>query len=152
MTHRRRPAAFALLLLLLRAALLLSNGRMRVESFSLPPPDTKEVRVEGETAKEQGRKTEEPTAAASSATVHRLTIPLETPRPRPAGLYANLVELWNAPRPVSSLISTPDRSKVGEEVPYCIVSDQFTVEGESFRVLLYPVSIFDYACLQALLH
>ena len=151
MTHRRRPAAFALLLLLLRAALLLSNGRMRVESFSLSPPDTKEVRFEGETAEGQGRKTEEPTSAASSATVHRLTIPLETPRPRPAGLYANLVELWNDPRPVSSLISTPDRSKVGEEVPYCIVSDQFTVEGESFRVLLYPRGRFGRSTASAYL-
>ena len=149
MTHRRRRRA-ATLLLLLRTALLLSNGRTRVESFSLPPPDTatRKVRVAGETAAEElDRKAgaESASSAAAAATVHRLTIPLETPRPRPAGLYANLVELWNDPRPVSSLVSTSDRSKVegneggdDESVPYCIVSDEFTVEDESFLVLLYP--------------
>lgn len=159
MTHRRHPAAVALLLLL-RTALLLSNGRTRVESFSLPPPDTatgQGVHVEGETAEEQGRKTGEPTATGPAA-VHRLTVPLETPRPRPAGFYGNLVELWNDPRPVSSLISTSDRSKVGSggdgaeaQVPYCIVSDEFAVEDESFRVLLYPRGRFGGSAASAYL-
>ena len=69
MTHRRRRRA-ATLLLLLRTALLLSNGRTRVESFSLPPPDTatKKSRVARETADELNRKTGvEPASSANDA-------------------------------------------------------------------------------------
>ena len=54
------------------------------------------------------------------------------------------------PRPISTLISTNDRSNVGtlrdengsgevlKEIPYCIISDEIDVEGSSFQILLYP--------------
>ena len=55
------------------------------------------------------------------------------------------------PRPISTLISTNDRSNVGtlrekngsgevrlKEIPYCIISGEIDVEGSSFQILLYP--------------
>jgi len=79
---------------------------------------------------------------------YAFSIPLVNERPKPESFVETFIELWNDPRPVSSLISTNDRSIVGErtndatgameEIPYCIVSDEFDVEGESFQILLYP--------------
>mmetsp|Transcript_18279 Transcript_18279/g.38221 ORF Transcript_18279/g.38221 Transcript_18279/m.38221 type:complete len:637 (-) Transcript_18279:1405-3315(-) len=80
---------------------------------------------------------------------YSFTIPLTNKRPKPTSFLETLSELWNDPRPISDLIASNDRSNVGErkdeltgdieEIPYCIVSDEFEVEdGELFQILLYP--------------
>ena len=93
---------------------------------------------------------------------HSFSIPLVTARPKPESFLKTLNELWNDPRPVTSLIRTNDRSKVGkkensatgqiEDIPYCIISDNIHVgilgvEGVQdddenqkacFQILLYP--------------
>lgn len=74
---------------------------------------------------------------------YNFSIPLVNARPKPQNFIGTFVELWNDPRPVSSLISNSDRSNVGlnnadEKIPYCIISDEFDVENEKFQVLLYP--------------
>lgn len=83
----------------------------------------------------------------SSPNTYAFSIPLTTKRPKPESFVETFVELWNDPRPVSSLISSNDRSNVGErenaagtmeEIPYCIISDEFEVEDEKFQILLYP--------------
>mmetsp|Transcript_7089 Transcript_7089/g.16103 ORF Transcript_7089/g.16103 Transcript_7089/m.16103 type:complete len:600 (+) Transcript_7089:63-1862(+) len=78
---------------------------------------------------------------------YTFSIPLTNKRPKPSSFIETFKELWNDPRPVSSLIATNDRSAVGErendagaieEIPYCIISDEFDIEGELFQILLYP--------------
>jgi len=79
---------------------------------------------------------------------YSFSVPLINARAKPESIFATFVELWNDPRPVSSLISNGDRSYVGErenekgskeEIPYCIISDEFEIEeSESFQILLYP--------------
>lgn len=80
------------------------------------------------------------------------SIPLINARPKPNNVFDTFVELWNDPRPVTSLIG--DRATVGtvttsatnntrhttneSEIPYCIISDEFEIEGQKFQILLYP--------------
>jgi signal peptidase I len=63
-------------------------------------------------------------------------IPLINERPRPDSLVGAFVELWNDPRPLSSLIANDDRTTT--DMPYCIVSDEFEIGEESFQISLYP--------------
>lgn len=85
--------------------------------------------------------------------VYSFSIPLKNARPKPESAWDNFVELWNDPRPVTSLIATKDRSFVGEQeqsnqkIPYCIISDEFAIKEESFQILLYPRGRFvgDYS-------
>eukprot|EP00980_Cylindrotheca_fusiformis_P005505 scaffold1170_cov122-Cylindrotheca_fusiformis.AAC.13 len=73
--------------------------------------------------------------------------PLINARPKPESFVDSFLELWNDPRPVSSVFDG-NRSMVGEqqmangkleEIPYCIVSNKFQVAGtEDFQILLYP--------------
>jgi signal peptidase I len=69
------------------------------------------------------------------------SVPLTNPRPKPESFVDKFKELWNDPRPISAVLSE-DRSSVGkienEEIPYCIVSDEFNIEDEMFQILLYP--------------
>ncbi|KAL7532874.1 hypothetical protein ACHAXR_004905 [Thalassiosira sp. AJA248-18] len=84
----------------------------------------------------------------NNSSTYSFSIPLTTKRPKPESFIETFQELWNDPRPVSSLLSTNDRSNVGEreneatgaveDIPYCIISDEFEVEGEMFQILLYP--------------
>jgi signal peptidase I len=73
------------------------------------------------------------------------------PRPKPNNFAQTFIELWNDPRPVSSLFTNGDRSNVGfiyqsndeteitkNVIPYCIISDEFEFESQSFQILLYP--------------
>lgn len=89
---------------------------------------------------------------------YTFSVPLVNAKPKPSNVFETFVELWNDPRPVTtSLLSNNDRSSVGsiiresngnddgdtndnnvENIPYCIISDKFEVESESFQVLLYP--------------
>lgn len=75
------------------------------------------------------------------------SVPLETARAKPQSIFDTLIELWNDPRPISDIVSSKDRALVGQfqtdagvvqNVPYCIVSDEFEIENESFQILLYP--------------
>ena len=64
-------------------------------------------------------------------------------RPKPTSFIETFSELWNDPRPISAIISSKDRSNVGERedgetIPYCIISDEFDIDGEKFQILLYP--------------
>ena len=57
---------------------------------------------------------------------YNFSIPLINAKPKPQNFIGTFVELWNDPRPVSSLISNSDRSNVGlnnadEKIPYCII-------------------------------
>lgn len=79
-------------------------------------------------------------------TTYSFSVPLVNERPKPTSFIDTFKELWNDPRPISSLISN-DRSNVGERksesgtiesIPYCIISEEFTIDGETFQILLYP--------------
>jgi signal peptidase I len=88
---------------------------------------------------------------------HAFSIPLVNSRPKPSNIVETFIELWNDPRPVSSLMTNSDRSNVGSitrednddeneittrsaetTIPYCIISDEFEIESEKFQILLYP--------------
>ena len=82
---------------------------------------------------------------------YTFSIPLQNKRPKPESFIETFKELWNDPRPVTSLISSNDRTNVGEiendsgsmeDIPYCIISDEFEVENEKFQILLYPRNRF----------
>merc|ERR1712038_419882 len=93
----------------------------------------------------------------SLAETYTFSVPLQNAKPKPDSAIDTLVELWNDPRPITSLIAADDRSYVGErenangsgkkEIPYCIISDEFEIEDESFQILLYPRGRFvrDYS-------
>jgi len=87
---------------------------------------------------------------------YSFSVPLINARPKPESFVETFIELWNDPRPVTSLVQSDDRSFVGErrndkglkeEIPYCIISDEFEIEDESFQILLYPRGRFvrDYS-------
>ena len=69
-------------------------------------------------------------------------------RPEPKGFFATFDQLWNDPRPVTSLIgdalensNNNDNNMENKDVdiPYCIVSDTFVIQDQhTFRILLYP--------------
>lgn len=87
---------------------------------------------------------------------YKFSVPLVNARPKPTSIIETFVELWNDPRPITSLVTSDDRSLVGErqnddgakeEIQYCIVSDEFKIENQSFQILLYPRGRFvrDYS-------
>lgn len=80
---------------------------------------------------------------------YTFSIPLNNARPKPESFLESMVELWNDPRPINSVIGSKKRSYVGTredsstgsvlDLPYCIVSDEFDVgDSARFQVLLYP--------------
>eukprot|EP01082_Thalassiosira_pseudonana_P006567 g6162.t1 g6162 contig20:953371-955203(-) len=78
---------------------------------------------------------------------YTFSVPLTTPRPKPTSFIDTFIELWNDPRPISTILTSNDRSLVGsrenesgdrQDIPYCIISDEFQVEEELFQILLYP--------------
>jgi signal peptidase I len=78
-------------------------------------------------------------------TTYSFSIPLINPRPKPTSFVDKFIELWNDPRPISSLVQSSDSSYVGtgdNEVPYCIISDEFYIDDEAFQILLYPCGRF----------
>lgn len=88
--------------------------------------------------------------------IYSFSVELKNARPKPDTLWDNFIELWNDPRPITSIIASEDRSIVGEQnennndqtsIPYCIISDVFSVQEESFQILLYPRGRFvsDYS-------
>ncbi|CAB9503519.1 Signal peptidase IB [Seminavis robusta] len=85
-----------------------------------------------------------PISASISKTgrqVESFSVPLLKERPKPETLLGNLRQLWNDPRPVSSLIDTSNNKEnsSNEDVPYCILSDEFQLQQmHKFRILLYP--------------
>lgn len=75
---------------------------------------------------------------------YSFSIPLVNPRPKPTSMVDKFIELWNDPRPITSLFAS-NTSYVGtseNQVPYCVISDEFMVDGESFQILLYPCGRF----------
>ena len=71
------------------------------------------------------------------------SVALSNPRPQPESFADKLKELWNDPRPISAVLLDQDRSAVvgqidNEDIPYCIVSDEFQIDDEEFQILLYP--------------
>ncbi|KAL7481302.1 hypothetical protein ACHAW6_006986 [Cyclotella cf. meneghiniana] len=81
----------------------------------------------------------------SKPITYSFSVPLKTPRPKPTSLIDKFKELWNDPRPVTSLVASADSSHVKTneyDVPYCVVSDKFDIDGESFQILLYPCGRF----------
>lgn len=73
-------------------------------------------------------------------------VPLITERPSPQTILGTLNQLWNDPRPVTSLIGDAVSTNKEEEeendstkIPYCLLSEEFTVDQKhQFRILLYP--------------
>lgn len=81
-------------------------------------------------------------APSATLTAETLSIPLINERPEPKTFLASLNQLWNDPRPVTSLVSdaingVSDDNK-DNKIPYCILSDEFQVFSHKFRILLYP--------------
>ncbi|CAJ1959646.1 unnamed protein product [Cylindrotheca closterium] len=80
------------------------------------------------------------------APTYSFSVPLINKRPKPESFGDKFIELWNDPRPVTSLVGN-DRTTVGnritsegesEEIPYCILSEEFDIGTELFQILLYP--------------
>lgn len=135
-------------------AICISSCSWAVSCFSLTP----ENRVVKMTASKN------PSKHDNKSRSYTFSVPLINARPKPSNPVETFVELWNDPRPVSALISNNDRSNVGsitreeeyegsndsfatvdnsevgvtENIPYCIISDEFVVESQRFQVLLYP--------------
>lgn len=87
-----------------------------------------------------------------SSSFESFSVPLIAKRPAPTTAKGTLNQLWNDPRPVTSLIrdaldskskpkeenSNNGSSKSGE-IPYCLVSDEFLVDNQHrFIVSLFP--------------
>ncbi|KAL3933940.1 MAG: hypothetical protein SGBAC_010184 [Bacillariaceae sp.] len=77
---------------------------------------------------------------------YSFSVPLVNKRPKPESFAEKFIELWNDPRPVTSLVGN-DGTTVGnrmtsegavEEIPYCILSEEFSIGQEAFQILLYP--------------
>ena len=51
--------------------------------------------------------------SSSTKRSYQFSIPLINPRPKPKNIADKFVELWNDPRPISSLLANNDRSYVG---------------------------------------
>ncbi len=98
----------------------------------------------------------------SNTRTFKFSIPLKNPRPKPESFFGTVGELWNDPRPVSSVLFN-DRFNVGTrledtsmtetnadlddmnesksasiDIPYCIISDEFEIQNQKFQILLYP--------------
>ena len=77
---------------------------------------------------------------------YSFSIPLINERPKPDTFIEKLVELWNDPRDITSIIANANddrRSKPTDAIPYCIISDTFDVGGESFQITLFPRGKFN---------
>ena len=69
----------------------------------------------------------------------RVSVPLANVRPKAESSSEQFWSLWNDKRSIVSLIRDGNGSNKESDVPYCIVSDEFEVEGGfRFQVLLYP--------------
>jgi len=82
---------------------------------------------------------------STTSNTYSFSVPLtiSNRRPKPTSFIETFSELWNDPRPISAIISSKDRSNVGERedgesIPYCIISDEYDIDGEKFQILLYP--------------
>mmetsp|Transcript_1383 Transcript_1383/g.2477 ORF Transcript_1383/g.2477 Transcript_1383/m.2477 type:complete len:599 (+) Transcript_1383:74-1870(+) len=114
--------------LLLLCIFLISN---HVEGFSTTPTtQAKQVKLANDAT------------INNKPSTHIFSVPLKNPRPKPESFVDKFKELWNDPRPISAVLSDNDSSSVGqiddEEIPYCIVSDEFNIDDEKFQILLYP--------------
>ena len=89
--------------------------------------------------------------ATSTISTESFSVPLLIERPGPKTFFATLRQLWNDPRPVTSLIGDAidkvndndddDDTARGKPkaIPYCILSDEFEIQQRhKFRILLYP--------------
>ena len=78
--------------------------------------------------------------------VVKISVPLETVRPQPTTAGAKFWSLWNDKRSFVDLIrdetNYKDDDSAKDEIPYCVVSDEFIVEGSKFQVLLYPRGVY----------
>lgn len=76
---------------------------------------------------------------------------IDQARPEPKGFFATFNQLWNDPRPVTSLIgdamdnsnsnnnNDDNNDNKNGDIPYCIVTDTFIIHDQhTFRILLYP--------------
>jgi signal peptidase I len=91
-----------------------------------------------------------PTKATSSLKAPPSTFPktfsfsvsLINARPKPESFVDSFIELWNDPRPVTSLLNVVGERETAageiEEIPYCIISAKFQIDTELFQILLYP--------------
>jgi len=71
------------------------------------------------------------------------SVPLTIVRPEPTTKLAKLNQLWNDPRPITSLIrdaldsKSPDNDN--DSIPYCLLSDGFLVGNQHlFQISLFP--------------
>eukprot|EP00979_Chaetoceros_neogracilis_P008503 scaffold1889_cov203-Chaetoceros_neogracile.AAC.6 len=79
---------------------------------------------------------------------YTFSVPLTKARPKPDSIISTFQELWNDPRPITSLIATEDRSFVGkrenekgakEEIPYCIsLATNLRSKTIPFRYYYFP--------------
>ncbi len=116
--------------LLLICIILTSNNN--VDGFSTAP------KIEAK----QTRPINDDATQCKKSNTYTFSVPLTNPRPKPESFVDKFKELWNDPRPISAVLSDNDSSSVGtiddEEIPYCIVSDEFNIDNEMFQILLYP--------------
>lgn len=86
-----------------------------------------------------------PTIPSTEQETHTFSVSLINARPKPQSAIDTFIELWNDPRPVTSLFG--DRTRAGqwegkdgktEDIPYCIVSEEFQIGKGAFQILLYP--------------
>lgn len=82
-------------------------------------------------------------SSSSPSPASTFAVALSSERPAPTNILATFNELWNDPRPVTSLIGNSNAAVANKpEIPYCLLSDEFTVnhhqQQHTFRILLYP--------------
>lgn len=125
-------------------SLLLTVGPFYCQGFSSTPvTTTASTKTEG---------------TRGANTPHRpieesFSVPLVTERPEPKTFSATLNQLWNDPRPVTSLIgdalsknegsSNGDGDSDDGKIPYCLLSDEFLIDSKhKFRISLFPQGRF----------
>ena len=146
--------------ILILLPLLLCINFHSVHSLSIKAPETSKTTPQKNNNKKNNART------------YSFSVPLINARPKPDSFTSTFMELWNDPRPITSLIATDDRSFVGErenpnqkgtmeEIPYCIISDEFQIgdngndaqsQSHSFQILLYPRGriVRDYSSTEGL--
>jgi len=78
--------------------------------------------------------------------IESFSVPFVKERPQPKTFGSILKQLWNDPRPVTSLVgdavrgsSNSNNNSIGKIIPYCLWSDEFLVDGKhKFRLSLFP--------------
>ena len=121
-------------------------GPIPCEGFSSSTPSTTTTTTSCSSGSNNNMKKQYPI-------IECFSVPFVKERPQPKTFGSILKQLWNDPRPVTSLVGDAVRSSSnsnnnnnnnnnnsnGKIIPYCLWSDEFLVDGKhKFRLSLFP--------------